>query len=561
MSRTDNPDEAAPTSLVGGDGKTQPLLSSTQECTQYGSIESEGEGPPFKNSDPELGNTGHPRKHIGIWGILFVLLLGVFISQTDQSLVIATYGNISSEFNDLDSGNWLISAYILSQCVAQPLYGRLSDIYGRKICLQASYVFFGLGTAGCGLGRTMGQVIASRAIQGIGGAGMVSMVSIILTDLVPMHEVASYRSYVNVLSTAGRSCGGVLGGLLMQTLGWRWAFLVQLPPTILALFLVQWRLSLPSDAKTQKENYWSKLKRIDFMGAFLLCFSIFVACLILDLGGQKVRWDSPVIMSLAASGSMSVIMFVIWAKRAQEPIFPIKLMTRFDVVCNYLVAVVQMMIQIGLMVSVPLYFQSTAEATPAQAGAYLIPAFLGNTFGGLVAGYWIKSNGRYKIPTVLSPIFSIGCMLLCLFTWNGHTTVWQSLFIFPGGFATGMVFSSAFVGLTAELPEKDIAVASSGFYLCANIGAIAGTSAAGAVYQTTLRSGLQKLLQDTPHKRRLLSRLLENMNYLRELDDKTKSIVMPAYVDSFRQVTVMGLGLNAVSLILAVLSPGVRLKR
>lgn len=115
-----------------------------------------------------------------------------------------------------------MSAYILAQCIVQPLYGKLSDIYGRKICLQASYIFFGLGTAGCGLGRTMGQVIASRAIQGIGGAGMVSMVSIILTDLVPMHEVASYRSYVNVLSTAGRSCGGVIGGLLTQTLGWRW---------------------------------------------------------------------------------------------------------------------------------------------------------------------------------------------------------------------------------------------------------------------------------------------------------------------------------------------------
>lgn len=264
-----------------------------------------------------------------------------------------------------------------------------------------------------------------------------------------------------------------------------------------------------------------------------------MGCLILDVGGQKVRWDSPVIISLAASGFVTLVLFIIWAKRTQEPIFPIKLMTRFDVVSNYLVGLVQMMIQIGLMVSVPLYFQSTAGASPAQAGGYLIPAFLGNTLGGLAAGHWIKRTGRYKIPTVLSPLFSIGCMVLCVLTWNGHTTVAQSLFIFPGGFATGMVSSSAFVGLTAQLPEKDIAVASSGFYLCTNIGSIAGTSAAAAVYQTTLRSRLLDLLEGIPHKRRVLTRLLENINYLRELDDETRSIVMPAYVDSFRQVTGM----------------------
>jgi MFS family permease len=115
-----------------------------------------------------------------------------------------------------------MSAYILAQCVAQPLYGKMADIYGRKACLQASYILFAIGTMGSGLGQSMGQVIAGRAIQGAGGAGMVSMVSIVITDLVPLHEVATLWSYVNILQTTGRSCGGFLGGLLTQTLGWRW---------------------------------------------------------------------------------------------------------------------------------------------------------------------------------------------------------------------------------------------------------------------------------------------------------------------------------------------------
>ena len=151
-----------------------------------------------------------------------MLLLGVFVSQTDQSLVLATYSKVASDFNDFESASWIISAYILAQCVAQPLYGKLSDIYGRKACLQTSYFLFTLGTAGTGLGQTMGQVIAARALQGCGAAGMTSMVSIIVTDLVPLHEVATLRSYINVLQTTGRSCGGVIGGALTQALGWRW---------------------------------------------------------------------------------------------------------------------------------------------------------------------------------------------------------------------------------------------------------------------------------------------------------------------------------------------------
>ena len=135
--------------------------------------------------------------------------------------MLATYGAVSSEFHDLDSGSWLVSAYILAQCVAQPLYGKLSDIYGRKACLQGAYILFAIGTAMSGLGRSMGEVIAGRAVQGSGGAGMISMVSIIIADLVPLNEVAQMWSYINILQTTGRSCGGFIGGLLTQSLGWR----------------------------------------------------------------------------------------------------------------------------------------------------------------------------------------------------------------------------------------------------------------------------------------------------------------------------------------------------
>ncbi|KAK5170455.1 uncharacterized protein LTR77_005043 [Saxophila tyrrhenica] len=487
----------------------------------------------------------------GVYTTLSVLLLGVFVSQTDQSFVLATYGAVSSEFDDLESGSWLISAYILAQCVAQPLYGRMADIYGRKACLQASYILFAIGTTVSGLGQNMGQVIAGRAIQGAGGAGMVSMVSIVVTDLVPLQEVATLWGYVNILQTTGRSCGGLIGGLLTQTLGWRWAFLVQVPPVVIAIILVQWRLQLPTNPSETESSKWEKLKRVDFIGAFFLCYTIFAACFTLDVGGRRLPWDSPVLIGMLISGIASAILFVASAKHVKEPIFPLRLLTHYDTAMNYLVVLLQCMVQFALMMSVPVYFQATRHATTAAAGAYLIPAFVGNTLGGLLAGVWIRKTGRYKYATVLAPILAGGCMLLCLLRWNGTTGVWESLYIFPGGFATGMVTSSAFVGMAAGIDESDIAVAGSGMYLFISIGAVAGASAGGAVYQLDLRSGLEQALQCVNGGDK---GLLDDIGYLWTLSDGLRQRVMPSYVMSFHRVMWLNLACCALSLIIAAVS-------
>ncbi|KAK3112975.1 hypothetical protein LTR53_010185 [Teratosphaeriaceae sp. CCFEE 6253] len=453
---------------------------------------------PADDDDLELAKTPSTPASPGrnVYGTLSVLLIGVFISQTDQSLVLATYGKISSEFSDFDSGTWLMSSYILAQCVAQPLYGKLSDVYGRKSLLLVAYVLFAFGTLGAGLGRPMGEVVAARAVQGAGGAGMVSMVSIVITDLVPVHEIATLRSYVNVLQTTGRSCGGVIGGLLTQTLGWRWAFLVQVPPVVLAIALVHWRLHLsPRDAETAAESKWAKLRRIDFVGAFFLCLTILALCLILDTGGQRVPWTSPAIGILAGVGGVAAAAFVVTASVVPEPVLPLRLLGHYAVVTNCAIVVLQMMVQMSLMISVPVFFQATRRASTAEAGLYLVPAFVGNTIGGLLAGYCIKETGLFKPPTVVAPVLAMLCMLLCYFTLSETSSGWMSVAILPGGFAMGVVSSSAFVGLTAGVQEQDMAIAASAMYLFMNIGAIAAVSVGGAVFETSLRALLQRALE------------------------------------------------------------------
>lgn len=167
----------------------------------------------------------------------------------------------------------------------------------------------------------------------------------------------------------------------------------------------------------------------------------------------------------------------------------------YDLAMNYLVVWLQVTVQMSLMMAVPLYFQATKNASTAAAGAYLIPAFVGNTLGGLASGYWIRKTGRYKWPTVLAPILSIGCSVICLLVWKGDTSIVDSTLTFPGGFATGLISSSGFVGMAAAVAPEDVAMAGSGMYLFFNIGAIAGASAGGAVYQQGLKTNLAKDLK------------------------------------------------------------------
>lgn len=208
-----------------------------------------------------------------------------------------------------------------------------------------------------------------------------------------------------------------------------------------------------------------------------------------------MAWSSPTVIGIIIAGAVSAVLFILSAKRASEPIFPLRLIAHYALAINCAVILLQVINQMSLMMSVPLFFQAVKNASTGAAGAYLIPAFVGNASGGLLAGYWIRKTGLFKWPTVMAPVLSICCMLLCL-TWDRHTTIFQSLFIFPGGFAMGMISNSAFVGMAAAVAPEDVAMAGSSMYLFFNVGAIMAASSGAAVWQTGLKSNLRAALQD-----------------------------------------------------------------
>lgn len=232
---------------------------------------------------------------------------------------------------------------------------------------------------------------------------MVSLVSILITgtltlitsteltvlDLVPLRDVATYRSYVNIAQTAGRSSGGVIGGFLTQTIGWRWAFLCQAPLTIVAMLLVAFKL--PNTHSTATKTWRASLKRVDFAGAAAMSCAILCLLLVLDMGGNKLSWSSPSLASLAVLGILFSTLFCIVEKFwATEPIFPLHLLANGHVVIFYSVMILCCSALAGMMMFVPLYFQVTRNVSPTTAGASLIPSVLGNTLGALLTGAYIK---------------------------------------------------------------------------------------------------------------------------------------------------------------------------
>ncbi|KAN0099992.1 MFS general substrate transporter [Hyaloscypha variabilis] len=469
-----------------------------------------------------------------ISGVISILLIGVFIANADTSLVLVTSGTISSEFNDLENAGWLITSYTLAMCATQSLYGKLSDIYGRKITILASYVFFAVGCAICGLGQSIQQVVLGRVLAGVGGAGIHCLVSIVIADLVPLRDVAVWRSYANIAATTGRSLGGPIGGYLTDEIGWRWSFLGQCPPTILALALVAWKLKIPSLATASTQSALSKLRRVDFLGAIFLSVSIVCGLLVLGLGGQRIPWTDPKILLLLGSSVMALNIFVlieaVWAK---EPIFPLRLLLNRDVITSYVNLAFQTGAQGAMMLLVPMYFQVSAHASLTNAGAHLMPSVIGNAFGGLLAGYVIKSairTGRYKLIAIIGAIASTTSYTLMILRWHGHTSFLESMYIIPGGFGNGIALSAMFVVLTAGIEHCEMAIGSSGLYLSSSVGMVAGISIASALLQGTLRNQLRISLEGIDGMQNIINRSLSDIEYVRSLEGRLGKLVTEAYV-------------------------------
>ncbi|KAE8377584.1 major facilitator superfamily domain-containing protein [Aspergillus bertholletiae] len=450
--------------------------------------------------------------------IVAVLLLGEFISNADSTLVMAATAKVSSEFNRLQDASWLSTGYTLGVCAAQPI----------------------------GVGRDLWTVIFGRAISGIGGAGIMTLGSVIITDIVPRREVASWRAYINIAMTLGRSVGGPVGGWLTDAIGWRWLFLLQIPFIAIGGLLVIAKLNI-----TYHDTSKASIRRVDFLGAGLLGTSVVAIIMLLDRGGHAFPWISLPSLMLGGIG-IALLVFFVWAERvAAEPIFDLRILSRPNVASSYLVGFLQITSQLGMLFSVPLYFQVTQRASATVAGGHLVPAVVGNTVGGLLAGTFIRRTGRYKALLVFGGLVAAITHVLMFIRWNGHTNFGESLYIIPGGLGTGIASASAFVAMTALLEPQDMAMATGGYMLIVSFAMTTGITMTNTVLGLGFKNQLEKHLHGKGTEK-IIRRATSDTNYIAKLEGRIWEVVVGCFVAGLKNTYLICLVLSILGSLIAL---------
>ncbi|KZF26225.1 MFS general substrate transporter [Xylona heveae TC161] len=464
--------------------------------------------------------------------ILPAIAIGIFLSAGDQTIIVSSYGRIGSDLKALNKTSWIATAYFLTVTSFQPLYGKLSDIFGRKPCLLFGYAVFGLGCLFCGLARTMDELIAARAFAGVGGSAMTVVVSILLSDVVPLRERGKWQGYVNIIYASGAGFGAPLGGILADYIGWRWSFIGQAPLTLLAFIAVYFALQLPK----RDDSHWKdKLRRVDFLGAFILVAAVFTLLLGLDRG-SNVAWSATItIASLSISFPLFIIFVIVEMKVASEPFAPGHIIFERSLFASYLCNFFSFSGWLAALFYIPLYFQAVDGVSATQAGLRLLPSILCGVSGSLFAGYLMQHTGTYYWLTVAAYTFlAVGMVPVILFSGLVmNATVGIIIGMMICAFSNGIGVTSALIALISNSNREDQAIATACSYLFRALGSVVGVSLSSTVVQQSLRQHLQSSLTGKEAEKIML-RVRESLEYIKTLDPDVREVVRDSYARSTR---------------------------
>ncbi|KAL8801321.1 MAG: hypothetical protein Q9182_004527 [Xanthomendoza sp. 2 TL-2023] len=476
--------------------------------------------------------------------------IGIFLSAADQTLIVTMYGKIGSDLKALNKTSWVSTAYFLTVTSFQPLYGKLSDIFGRKPALLFAYAIFGIGCLFCGLARNMNELIAARAFAGIGGGGMTTVVSILMSDIVPLRERGTWQGIINIIYASGGGCGAPLGGILADAFSWRWAFLAQAPICALAIISVHFVLHLP---KQESAAWKTKLARVDFLGAFILVFAVFALLLGLDRG-SNVSWSIPIAyVSFALSFPLFVLFGLVEARFAAEPFAPSRIIWDRSLVACYLCNFFSFGGYLSILFYLPLFFQAVDGFTATQASVRLLPAILSGVIGSLFGGLLMQRTGKYYWLTVFAYAMLVGgvipIMLCSDFLVNSTYGIAAGLVLASLG--NGIGVTSSLIGLISNAAQADQAVATACSYLFRSLGSIIGLSLCATVVQQSLRDKLQDRLSSGKDAEEIVQRVRQSLDFIKTLPPEVKQVVRECYSHAIRNGFGLMLGIVSFAMLSA----------
>jgi EmrB/QacA subfamily drug resistance transporter len=429
--------------------------------------------------------TEGPLSHRQILIVFSGLMLGMLLAALDQTIVSTALPTIVGELGGVEHLSWVVTAYLLTSTASTPLYGKISDLYGRRRIFQAAIVIFLIGSVLSGIAQNMLQLVLFRGIQGVGGGGLMALAFAIIGDVVSPRERGRYTGYMGATFALSSVAGPLLGGFFVDNLSWRWVFYINLPLGILALVVTSSVLKLP---------FTTRRHRIDFEGAALLVLG--VSCLLLALvwGGNEYEWTSSVIVGLLVVGALVTGLFMVWESRAPEPILPLRLFRddtfRLGSAMSFLLGCGMF----GGITFLPLFLQIVTGASATESGLLLIPMMAGVLFTSVLSGRVIARTGRYKVwPFAGCALAAIGMYLLSTMQAD-VTRIESSAYMLVLGLGLGMTMQVLILAVQNAVGHEDLGVATSAVTFFRSMGGAFGVAVFGAIMSARLADEIPRRL-------------------------------------------------------------------
>ena len=478
---------------------------------------------------------------------LAALVLVLLLAVLDQTIVAIALPTIVRELGELSHLSWVVTAYLLASTIVAPLYGKLGDMYGRKIVLQIAIVVFLVGSVLCGLSQTTAQLVLARGLQGIGGGGLIVTATAVVGDLVPPRERGRYQGIFGAVFGIATIVGPPLGGLLVDHLSWRWIFYINLPTGAVALFLVGAILR----SRTPEQR-----RTIDYLGAISLSVALTAIVLCTSLGGTAIAWASLSVTGLLVLAIAGTITFIVAEIRADDPILPLGLLRNgtFAIACA-----VTLIINVSLLGSVtylPVYLQVVKGQNPSASGLQLLPMMLGMIVTSVASGQIISRWGHLKpFPIAGTAIMAIGlAMLSCLSSAN---PIWQtSGAAAVVGLGLGMVTQVLVLAAQNSVDFKDLGVATAGTALFRSLGGALGVAIFGAIFANELHTHLGNV---APADSDMISAAASSR--LATLDRGMHTVYIESVAAALRPIFIFAAGTAAIACVLACFLPQHPLQR